>query len=74
MGRADFLYSGFISRLPFSPTVCQDNLLRKVADFVSSDDDDILVVNKREGGAYEILKTCGASRNDKILEIYRSVE
>ena len=44
MGRADFLYSGFISRLPFSPTVCQDNLLRKVADFVSSDDDDILVV------------------------------
>ena len=49
MGRSDFLYSGFVSRLGFQPTPCQDNLLRKVADFVSSDDSDILVVNGYAG-------------------------
>ena len=46
MGRADFLYNGFLSRFRFEPTSCQDNLLRKLSDFVSSDDDDILVVKK----------------------------
>ena len=45
MGKADFLYSGFVSRLQYEPTSCQEGLLRKVADFVSSDDSDILVVN-----------------------------
>ena len=49
MGRADFLYSGFISRLQFEPTSCQENLLRKAADFISSDDGDILVVNGYAG-------------------------
>ena len=49
MGRADFLYSGFISKLAYQPTSCQDALLRKVADFVSSDEDDILVVNGYAG-------------------------
>ena len=49
MGRADFLYSGFISHLKHEPTSCQDSLLRKVADFVSSDDDDILIVNGYAG-------------------------
>ena len=49
MGRSDFLYSGFVSRLGFQPTPCQDNLLRKVADFVSSGDSDILVVNGYAG-------------------------
>ena len=49
MGRADFLYSGFISDLKHEPTSCQDSLLRKVADFVSSDDDDILIVNGYAG-------------------------
>ena len=49
MGRSDFLYSGFLSRLPFEPTLCQDSLLRKVADFVSSDENDILVVNGYAG-------------------------
>ncbi len=45
MGRSDFLYSGFVSRLTFEPTPCQENLLRKVSDIVSSGDEDILVVN-----------------------------
>ena len=49
MGRADFLYSGFISELKHEPTPCQDSLLRTVADFVSTDDDDIMVVNGYAG-------------------------
>ena len=49
MGRSDFLYSAFVSRQAYTPTTCQDNLLRKVADFVSSDDSDIMVVNGYAG-------------------------
>ena len=49
MGRSDFLYNGFLSHLKHAPTSCQDGLLRKVADFVSADDDDILVVNGYAG-------------------------
>ena len=49
MGKADFLYSGFVSRLQYEPTSCQEGLLRKVADFVSSDEGDILVVNGYAG-------------------------
>lgn len=49
MGRSDFLYSGFLSRLHHEPTPCQEGLMRKVADFVSTDDDDILVVNGYAG-------------------------
>lgn len=49
MGHGDFLYSGFVSGLMHEPTPCQDALLRKVADFVSADDDDILVVNGYAG-------------------------
>lgn len=49
MGRSDFLYSGFVSHLRHEPTACQDTLLRKVADFVSSDENDIMVVNGYAG-------------------------
>ena len=49
MGRSDFLYSGFLSKLQYEATSCQDALLRKVADFVSSDENDILVVNGYAG-------------------------
>lgn len=49
MGRSDFLYSGFVTRLKYEPTPCQDELLRKIADFVSSDEADILVVNGYAG-------------------------
>ena len=49
MGRADFLYTGFVSRFKYDPTPCQDNLLHKIADFVSGDDSDILVVNGYAG-------------------------
>ena len=49
MGRADFLYKGFLSRLQYEPTPCQDELLRKLSDFLSSDDEDIFIVNGYAG-------------------------
>lgn len=49
MGRSDFLFSRFLSKLSFEPTSCQRSLLRKVADFVSSDENDIFVVNGYAG-------------------------
>ena len=49
MGRADFLYKGFLSRLKFEPTPCQEGLLQKISEFVSSDDDDIFIVNGYAG-------------------------
>lgn len=49
MGQADYLYSQFISRLRFTPTPCQDGLLRTVSEFIGSDDSDILVVNGYAG-------------------------
>lgn len=49
MGQADFLFKGFLSRLQFDPTPCQEELLRKLATFVSSDDDDIFIVNGYAG-------------------------
>ena len=49
MGRSDFLYNGFLKHFHHQPTSCQENLLRKVADFVSSDDEDILIVNGYAG-------------------------
>ena len=48
MSRSDFLYSRFLANFSHTPTACQDTLMRKVADFVSSDDD-ILVVNGYAG-------------------------
>ena len=49
MGRSNFILSEFLARLPFEPTSCQRSLLGKVADFVSSDENDILVVNGYAG-------------------------
>lgn len=68
MGRADFLYSGFISKLAYQPTSCQDALLRKVADFVSSDEDDILVVNGYAGTG----KTTAVSAVISLLKEYKT--
>ena len=48
MGRSDFLYSGFVSRMKHEPTPCQDRLLKSIAEFISADDD-ILVVNGYAG-------------------------
>ena len=49
MGKRDFLYTSFLSHFQHQPTSCQQNLLTSVADFVSSDDADILVVNGYAG-------------------------
>ena len=68
MGRADFLYSGFVSRLKHEPTPCQDTLLRKVADFLSSDDDDIFVVNGYAGTG----KTTAISSVIAVMKEYQT--
>lgn len=49
MGRKDFLYSEFLSRFSFEPTPCQENLFHALADFLSGDDADIMVVNGYAG-------------------------
>ncbi len=49
MGRSDFLYRQFLDSLPLEPTSCQDSLFRKVADFLTADDTDLLVVNGYAG-------------------------
>lgn len=66
MGRADFLYTGFVSRLKYAATPCQDVLLRKVADFVSGNDSDILVVNGYAGTG----KTTAISSVISVLKEY----
>ena len=68
MGRADFLYSGFLSKLKYDPTPCQDALLHKVAEFVSSDEDDILVVNGYAGTG----KTTAISSVISVLREYKT--
>ena len=68
MGRSDFLYSGFLSRLQYQPTSCQDDLLRKVAEFVSSDESDILVVNGYAGTG----KTTAISSVIAVMKEYRT--
>ena len=68
MGRADFLYTGFISRLKYAPTTCQEALLRKIADFVSGDDSDILVVNGYAGTG----KTTAISSVISLLKEYQT--
>ena len=67
MGRADFLYKGFLSRLKFEPTSCQDSLLRKVADFIS-DDDDIMIVNGYAGTG----KTTAISAVISVMKEYKT--
>ena len=68
MGRADYLYSGFLSKFQYEPTVCQDGLLRYVADFISSDEDDILVVNGYAGTG----KTTAISAVISVLKDYQT--
>lgn len=68
MGRADFLYSGFVSRLKYEPTSCQDALLRKIAEFVSGDESDILVVNGYAGTG----KTTAISSVISVMKEYKT--
>ena len=49
MDRAGFLYDQFLRRFPYEPTLCQDRLLRDLAEFLTGDDADILVVNGYAG-------------------------
>ena len=49
MDRAAFLYKDFLRHLGVVPTPCQEDMLHKVAAFVTGDDADILVVNGYAG-------------------------
>lgn len=49
MDRAGQLYSDFISRLGYPPTSCQEGLMHDIADFITGDDGDIMVVNGYAG-------------------------
>ena len=49
MDRATFLYRSFLDHFDNEPTPCQDSLFRKVAEFATCDDADILVVNGYAG-------------------------
>ena len=68
MGKADFLYSGFLAKLKYEPTPCQEGLLHKVADFVSSDEGDILVVNGYAGTG----KTTAISAVISVMKEFRT--
>lgn len=48
-GRAEFLYKKFSAEFHYEPTPCQDRLFRDIAEFVTCDDSDILVVNGYAG-------------------------
>lgn len=47
--RAVFLLDSFLSALPYEPTSCQQDLLARIALFLTSDDGDIMVVNGYAG-------------------------
>ncbi len=49
MGSADYLYAGFTGGFAYGPTECQSRLFRTMADFISGDDCDIMVVNGYAG-------------------------
>ena len=49
MDRAGFLEAQFLKRFRAEPTACQARLFREVAEFVTCDDADILVVNGYAG-------------------------
>ena len=49
MGRSDFLYAKFLEYMPLAPTSGQDGFFREVADFLTGDDSDILVLNGYAG-------------------------
>lgn len=67
MGRSEFIYRGFVSKMKHEPTSCQDKLLRSVADFVSDQKGDILVVNGYAGTG----KTTAVSAVIAVLKEYQ---
>lgn len=66
MGRSDFLYEGFLKHFKYQPTSCQETLLRQTADFVTCDDD-ILVVNGYAGTG----KTTAISAVISVMSEYK---
>ena len=65
MDRAAFLEQQFLKHFKAEPTACQARLFREVADFVTCDDADILVVNgyAGTGKTTAIAAVIGALKN-----------
>lgn len=66
MGRSAFLYAGFLKNLGFDPTECQDNLFKQISEFVTSDED-LMVVNGYAGTG----KTTALSSVITTLDFYK---
>ena len=68
MDRPSFLYDAFLGRLEHVPTACQTRMLREMAEFCTSDDGDIFVVNgyAGTGKTTAISAVIGAFRELKI--------
>ncbi|MGN1210298.1 MAG: ATP-dependent RecD-like DNA helicase, partial [Candidatus Cryptobacteroides sp.] len=49
MGASDYLYGCFLKHLEYTPTTCQENMLRTMADFADDTESDILVVDGYAG-------------------------
>lgn len=49
MDRKDFIADSFRTNLGFDPTDCQDRLFEEIADFITGDEGDIMVVNGYAG-------------------------
>ena len=67
MGYGDFLFGRFVSGLGFAPTPCQKNLLKKISEFLTGGDGDILVVNGYAGTG----KTTAISSVIRTMREYR---
>ena len=46
---SSFYYKRFLANFPYEPTPCQDKMLRTVAQFITGDEGDILVINGYAG-------------------------
>ena len=66
MGRSAFLYAGFLKNLGFDPTSCQDRFFREFSEFVTSDED-LMVINGYAGTG----KTTALACVIRTLDFYR---
>lgn len=69
--RAEFLYQTFLEQFDMAPTECQDRLFREIADFLTTEEGDIMVVNgyAGTGKTSAMAAVIGAMRSFKIPSV-----
>ena len=68
MDRAGYLYKAFCQHFPYQATSCQTALFHALADFLTGDDGDILVVNGYAGtGKTSALASVVAAVEELLL-------